>query len=72
MPEVLGAALAWAAAQPGIWRVWSMCDAENRPSARTMEKAGMVFESVLRRWLVHPNLGPAPRDCRAYAWIREE
>jgi RimJ/RimL family protein N-acetyltransferase len=72
MPEALGAALRWAAGQPSIWRVWSFCDVDNTASARTMEKSGMAFEGVLRRWSVHPNLGPAPRDCRAYAWTRTE
>jgi RimJ/RimL family protein N-acetyltransferase len=35
-----------------------------------MEKAGFAFEGVLRRWLVFPNLGPEPRDCRMYARVR--
>lgn len=70
MSEVLGEVLRWAAGEPGIWRVWSFCDVENIGSARVMEHAGMAFEGVLRRWFVHPNIGAAPRDCRAYAWVR--
>jgi RimJ/RimL family protein N-acetyltransferase len=70
MPEALTAAVAWGRAQPDIWRIWAFCDVENPASARTMEKAGLTFEGVLRRWFIHPNVGPSPRDCRAYAWAR--
>lgn len=57
-------------AQPGIWRAWAFCDAENPASARVMEKAGMSFEGRLRRWHVAPNLSPEPRDCLAYARVK--
>jgi len=70
MPEVLREAVRWAIGQPEIWRVWAFCDCANVASARTMEKAGLSFEGVLRRWIVHPNIGPEPRGCRAYAWVR--
>jgi RimJ/RimL family protein N-acetyltransferase len=71
MAEALRHLVDWALAQPGVWRVWSVCDAENRASARVMEKAGLAFEAVLRRWAVHPNLSPEPRDCRVYARVRD-
>ena len=29
------------------------------------------FEGILRRYFVHPNLSPEPRDCRLYAKVRE-
>jgi ribosomal-protein-alanine N-acetyltransferase len=29
-----------------------------------------VREGLLRRWLVHPNIGGAPRDCFSYARTR--
>jgi len=48
----------------------AVCDVENIASARVMEKAGLSREGVLRRWLVHPNLGPEPRDCYGYARVR--
>jgi [ribosomal protein S5]-alanine N-acetyltransferase len=70
MPEALSALVGWSLAQPDIWRAWAFCDVENRASARVMEKAGMRFEGVLRRWSVHPNLGPEPRDCLSYALTR--
>jgi RimJ/RimL family protein N-acetyltransferase len=71
MTEALRSLVEWALAQPGVWRVWSFCDAENRASARVMEKAGLAFEAVLGRWAVHPNLSPEPRDCRVYARLRK-
>ena len=71
MTEALRSLVEWALAQPGVWRVWSFCDAENRASARVMEKAGLAFEAVLGRWAAHPNLSPEPRDCRVYARLRE-
>ncbi len=70
MPEALGAMADWSLAQPDLWRVGSVCDVENRPSARVMEKAGMQREGVLRRWLVHPNVGAEPRDCYMYARVK--
>jgi hypothetical protein len=35
-----------------------------------MQKAGLIREGVLRRWMVHPNLGDEPRDCLSYARVR--
>ena len=35
-----------------------------------LEKAGMEREGILRRWLVHPNISPDPRDCFVYARVR--
>jgi RimJ/RimL family protein N-acetyltransferase len=67
MTEALSAAVAWARTMPRIRRVWAVCDVDNRASARVMEKAGLVFEGVLRRWAVHPNISPVPRDCTCYA-----
>jgi [ribosomal protein S5]-alanine N-acetyltransferase len=70
MSEALTAVADWAVAQPDIWRIGAVCDIDNRASARVMEKAGMRREGVLRRWLVHPNIGPDPRDCYGYARVR--
>jgi len=70
MSEALTRVVGWTLAQPTIYRTWAVTDVENVASARTMEKAGLVREGVLRRWLVHPNLGPEPRDCFCYARVR--
>lgn len=70
MTEALSRVVNWSLCQEGIWRVEAGCDVENVASARVMEKAGLVREGILRRWLVLPNLGPEPRDCFSYARIR--
>lgn len=70
MTEALAAVAGWALAQPDIWRIGAVCDVENIGSARVMEKAGLAREGILRRWLVHPALGPEPRDCYGYARVR--
>ena len=54
-----------------IHRVWAVCDVENAASAHVLEKLGILREGVLHRWLVHPNVSPAPRDCYVYAYARE-
>jgi ribosomal-protein-alanine N-acetyltransferase len=70
MTEVLTEVAGWALAQPSVFRIGAVCDVENVASARVMEKAGLVREGVLRRWLVHPNIGDEPRDCFVYAGVR--
>ena len=37
---------------------------------RDPEKLGMSHEGVLRRWIMHPNVSPEPRDCHVYALAR--
>jgi RimJ/RimL family protein N-acetyltransferase len=70
MSEAVKAVVQWAFAQPEIYRVWATCDVENIGSARLLERVGMEREGVLRRWLVHPNLSDAPRDCLCYSIVR--
>lgn len=55
---------------PAVHRVWAVCDFDNHASARVMEKAGLTREGVLRRWIVHPNVSPDPRDALCYARVR--
>jgi len=55
---------------PRVYRVWAMCDVDNRASARVLEKVGMEREGTLRRYAVRPNLGPEPRDAHLYARVR--
>jgi len=66
------AVVAWASDLPGVYRVWAFCDVENTASARVLEKLGMSREGVLRRWIIHPNISPEPRDCYVYAKVRGE
>ena len=53
-----------------IQRVWAVCDVENMASKRVMEKAGMKYEGLLKSWLVHPNMGPKPRDCYCLSIVK--
>ena len=70
MSEALSAVVQWALAQPGIYRVWAVCDVDNAASARVMEKVGMQREGLLRRWIVHPNMSAEPRDSLCYAIVK--
>ena len=67
MTEALSAAVAWARTTSRFRRVWAVRDVENHASGRVMQKAGLEFEGILRRWLVHPNIEDAPRDCACHA-----
>ena len=70
MTEVLTEVVNWALSQPLIFRIGAVCDVENIGSARVMEKAGLVREGLLRRWLMHPNISDEPRDCFIYGRAR--
>ena len=70
MTEALRAVLDFAFSLPGIYRVWAICDVDNVGSARVMEKAGLSFEGILRRYAMHPNADLEPRDVRCYAKTR--
>jgi [ribosomal protein S5]-alanine N-acetyltransferase len=70
MTEILFEVATWALRQPAIFRISAVCDVENARSARVLEKSGFAREGVLRRWLVHPNIGTEPRDCYSYAQVR--
>ncbi len=70
MTEALSEVARWAMCRDNIWRIGAVCDVENPASARVMEKAGLKREGILRRWLVHPNISPEPRDCFSYALTR--
>ena len=70
MTEALSALVDWSLDQPQIWQASAFCDMENLASARVMEKSGMAFEGILRRYCVHPNISSEPRDCRMYAKVR--
>ena len=70
MTEAVRFVVDWALSVPGVYRVWATCDVENVASARLLESVGMEREGVLRRWIVHPNIGDAPRDALCYALVR--
>ncbi len=68
--EATQALVEWSLTQPDIYRVWAVCDVENLASARVLEKAGLEREGRLRRWSMHPNISPEPRDCWCYAKVK--
>lgn len=70
MTEALRGLIAWAMKENEIYRIWAVCDVDNGASARVMEKAGMQREGVLRRWSMHPNISPEPRDSFCYAIVK--
>ena len=67
MPEAARAVTDWLLRQPDIYRVFATCDVDNPASAKVMEKAGMKYEGLLRRYMIHPNVSAEPRDCLVYA-----
>jgi RimJ/RimL family protein N-acetyltransferase len=64
------AALAAKAHELGFARVQAVCDVENLPSQRALEKAGFAREARLERHLVLPNVSLEPRDCFLFAQVR--
>ncbi len=70
MTEALAVLIRLTLAQPEIYRIGILCDVENIGSARVMEKAGLQKEGLLRRRLMHPNIGPEPRDGYLYSIVK--
>ncbi len=70
MTEAVKGVIDWALKQPEIYRIWAVCDVNNRASARVMEKASMQREGTLHRWSVHPNLSAEPRDSYCYSIVK--
>ena len=68
--EALRPIVEWSLAQPGIFRVWALCDVDNAASARVLEKVGMRREGLLRRNTMHPNVSDEPRDSYCYAIVK--
>jgi len=70
MAEAGRAILRLAFSDPNVYRVWAVCDVDNRASSRVLEKLGMTREGVLHRWTIHPNVSDEPRDSYCYARVR--
>jgi ribosomal-protein-alanine N-acetyltransferase len=67
MPEALAALVKITLQPPTIYRIEATCDVENKASARALEKSGFLREGLLRRYIIHPNISPEPRDSLLYA-----
>jgi RimJ/RimL family protein N-acetyltransferase len=70
MTESLKLIIDWSFTQKDLYRVWAVCDLENKASSRVMEKAGMQKEGLLRRWVQLPFFGEIPRDCYCYSIVK--
>lgn len=68
--EAASVVVAWAIAQPAVFRVWATCHPGNAASAAVLRKAGLRYEATLANWEARPQLGEiaGPSDC--YALIR--
>lgn len=53
-----------------IYRIEALHDLENPASGRVMEKLGMQFEGVVRKYSLHPNVSIIPRDCKLYSIVK--
>jgi ribosomal-protein-alanine N-acetyltransferase len=51
----------------GDRRISSYCHRDHVASAHVLEKCGFVFQGIVPRDRVLPNLGPDPQDARRYA-----
>jgi len=70
--EALGAMVDLARGH-GVLRLFALCHADHRASARVLEKCGFSLEGVLRRYAEFPNLHPAdPQDVLCYSTILEK
>lgn len=67
MPEAAHAVVNWAFQQPSLYRVYATTDVKNIASRRVLEKVGMQCEGILRKYIIHPNIGDVPRDSYIYA-----
>ncbi len=70
MTEALTHLVEWSLRQSGVWRASVFCDADNAASIRAIEKSGLMFEGILRKYCMSPNISPEPRDVRLYAKVR--
>jgi RimJ/RimL family protein N-acetyltransferase len=69
--EATRAMIDWAFQQPTLYRVHASTDVENAASQRVLEKAGMVREGLLRKYILHPNISDIPRDSYIYAITKQ-
>ncbi|GAB5545669.1 MAG: GNAT family protein [Sandaracinaceae bacterium] len=68
--EAVRAVVEAALTDPNVHRLWAVCDLDNHASARVLEKSGLEYEGVLRRFSLRPNLSQTPRDSHCYARVR--
>src|SRR6185369_3603543 len=52
VPEAIKPLIEWAFKQKNVFRVWAICDTDNKASVRVLEKVGMKYEGLLRREII--------------------
>jgi RimJ/RimL family protein N-acetyltransferase len=57
----------WLESLPTIERISATCDAENRRSARVLEKLGLTLQGILAGGMLRPNISDQPRETHVYA-----
>ena len=70
MPEAIAAMVKITFVPPAMYRMEATCDVDNKASARALEKSGFSREGLLRRYMIHPNVSPEPRDSLLYAFTK--
>lgn len=53
-----------------IYRIEGFHDVENPASGRVLQKLGMEYEGLFKRYMIHPNVSAEPRDCHIYSLIK--
>ncbi len=48
------------------YRIWACCALENKPSTKVLEKAGMIREALIKKWVNFPNMNKESLDCYFY------
>jgi len=56
---------------PNIFRIQACHDIDNHSSGKVMKKLGMVYEGILRKYSLHPNISIIPRDVKMYSKVKE-
>lgn len=70
MTEAMRPALAHVFDLPRVYRIWAVHDVDNPASGKVMQKLGLIFEGVIRRFTIHPNVSAEPRDVRMYSLVK--
>ena len=71
MTEALTSFVKLLLSEDEIYRVCAVCDLDNPASARVMEKSGMSYEGILKRYIIHPNISDEPRDVKSYSITKQ-
>jgi RimJ/RimL family protein N-acetyltransferase len=55
---------------PEIKRLWAYSDVDNVAVINMLHNMGCKCEGLMRKYEVHPNISPEPRDCLLWSVIR--